>query len=47
MTSALRGAEGGSGKADEGREVAWIYYCISDPNVDKGGKRGSKIPQIL
>ena len=33
----MSASEGGHGKADVEREVAWILHYISDPNVDKGG----------
>ena len=37
--------QGGSPKADKEREVVLIYYCISSPNADKGGK--GSISEIL
>ena len=39
-TSAPRGGEGGSPKADIVREVAWIYYYRSGQNADKGEREG-------
>ena len=32
----MSASEGGHGKADIAREVAWILYYKSDPNADKG-----------
>ena len=45
MTSALRGAEGGSGNADEVREVAWIYSMNSLLKVDRGEGEGVQKPE--
>ena len=45
MTSARRG-EGGTPKGDKVTEVAFILYCKSVPNADKG-RRGSKNPNSL
>ena len=44
MTSELGRARGGPSKADEVRGVAWIPFCVSVPNADKG--RGYNYPKI-
>ena len=37
MMSALGGRELDKRKEDVVREVVWVQYCISVPNVDRGG----------